>query len=76
VHKVIELARNPLAADQFLIVQLLQSLDTRKDDYIVIIWPDSPTELPPSQLTPVSNAIVIALAVARTQFAAIRAADQ
>ena len=75
MHKVIELARNQLAADHFLIVQLRRDLDTRKDT-LVIIWPAGPTEFPPSQLTPVSNAIVIALATARTQFAAIRAAEQ
>ena len=81
MHKVIELARNHLAADHFLIVQLVRDLDatggppdTRKDT-LVIIWPDQPTAFPPSQLTPVTNAIIIALATARTQFAAIRSAE-
>ena len=79
----IELARNHLAADHFLIVQLVRDLDTGTGrsgfdpgkDTILIIWPDQPTEFPPSQLTPVTNAVIIALATARTQFAAIRSAE-
>jgi hypothetical protein len=74
VQDTIELARNPLAADHFLIIQLLRDLDTGEYS-IRIIWPDGPTEFPPTELSPVSNMIVITLATARTQFAAIRSAE-
>jgi hypothetical protein len=51
-----------------------QDLNTREYS-IRIVWPDSPTEFPPAELSPVSNTIVLALATARTQFAAIRSAE-
>jgi hypothetical protein len=75
MEKAIELARGTVAAEHSLIIHLIRDSDTNRE-VLVITWPPQPTEIEPRRLAKTTTAVVVVLAEARVQLAAIRKAER
>ena len=75
MQQTIELARGAIAAEHILTIHLVRDLDSKRE-VLVITWPPEPTEIKPSRLASTTTTIVVVLAEARVQLAAIRKAER
>jgi hypothetical protein len=74
MQESIELARGTIAADSVLTIHLFRY--PGRAELLMLRWPSKPTEIEPSNLPAVTTTIITALAGARIQLAAIRAAGR
>ena len=70
----IELARGTIAADAVITIHLIRY--PGRADLLVLRWLTKPTHIEPAKLPAATSAIIAALAQARIQLAAIRAAER
>jgi hypothetical protein len=74
MQQSIDLARGVIAADSVLTVHLIRR--PGRAELLVLRWPGKPTHIEPSKLPAATTVIIAALAEARIQLAAIRAAGR
>jgi hypothetical protein len=74
MHETIELARGVIAADSIVTIHLIRH--PGRAELLVLRWPGKPTHIEPSKPPAVTTVIIAALAEARIQLAAIRAAGR